>query len=288
MGITSTNDFGRFQTNKGEGEHVLNQLDRDPSQGGEPDEGFGIPGGLPKDHQEREEERLALIPEGGGGEYADGIGPNYLVVRDPQDDAPDNLDEHGSMNPPRHDRYADENSPYPTPDRVVPSTPTNANPSFADYDVPVQDRPGRAKDAEITYEKPSGPLAGEGSWETREPTEDATGVTSPIGDEHNDPTGDRGADTYQESKEIAAEHGGTMKDFGDPPIEIAGEGAEPPGVEPDPPVVDDEETGDEEAPPPAKSALKAEWIEYALANYETDLESLNAMTKDEIIETYGN
>lgn len=290
MGITTTDDFGRFRTNKGEGEHVLDQTDR-PDTGREPSEGYGIPGGLTDKMREAEAERLdeANLPV--AGEYVDGVGPNYLNPRDPNDDAPDNIGEHGSMNPPRHDRYADENSPWPTPDRVVPSTPTNANPSFADYEVPVQDQPGPAKDAEVTYEKPDPPLAGEGSFIVREPTEEATGVTSPTGDEHNDPTDARpeGIDTYQQAKETAAEHGGTIKDFGDPPIPVAGEGSEPAGqptpeeaAETNPDVESTDDPG-----PPAKSALKAEWVDYVVANYEITREDAEAMTKDELVSTYG-
>lgn len=364
-------NFGRFQTNKAEdldenAVHGLEQLDRTRTDA-EPAEGFGIPGGLAKDHDEREAERLELVENTIAGEYIDP--PANFNPRDPNDDAPDDFDKYGSMNPPRHDRWADENSPYPTPDRVVPSTPTNANPSFADYQVPTQDRPGRAdgKDAAETaislgeevaegdepikptvkFEFPDGPVAGEGSFVVREPTEEATGVTSPTGHPHNDPREARGEnmDSYEEAKVAAAEHGGTVKDYGTednpiPAIPVAGTGSEPAGV----PVPEEnaeagavptgdapastgepnlsgtgeltytgpantgstataggEATGDgtvtgtteehsedeEEAPPP-KSATKGDWIEYVLRNYETDIESLNSMTKDEIIGTYGS
>jgi hypothetical protein len=299
MGITSTNDFGRFRTNQDdEATHVADQLDR--SGDAEPAEGFGVPGGITEKMRDAETERMDEANAPVAGAYVDGLGPNYLVVRDPNDDAPDNLGEHGKMNPPRHDRWADENSPYPTPDRVVPSTPTNANPTFADYQVPTQDEPGRAADTGVSFAKPDPPLAGEGSFVVREPTKEATGVTSPTGDAHNDPTDARpeGIDTYAQAKETAAEHGGTIKDFGQPPIPLAGEGSEPPGAEvpeenadagaePATDAPDAEPAPDGDDTPPAKSAVKSEWVDYVVANYEITREEAEAMTKDQLVETYG-
>lgn len=364
MAITSTNDFGRFKTNQTQDEdavHGLDQLDRAPSDV-EPAEGFGLPGGLATDHEEREAERLKLVENTVAGPYIDP--PVYANPRDPNDDAPDDIDRYGKMNPPRHDRWADENSPYPTPDRVVPSTPTNANPTFADYQVPTQDRPGRADGADaaevaeslgedvgedgpreptVTFAFNDPPLAGEGSFVVREPTEEATGVTSPTGHPHNDPAEARGEnmDSYEQAKTAAAEHGGTVKDYGTeeapvPAIPVAGTGSEPPGVAPpeenleagavptgevpaaagEPTVVggdlpytgpantsatttdagaevgedgvDGVDGADGEEQPPPRSAVKADWIEYVLRNYETDLETVSAMTKDEIIEAYGS
>lgn len=370
MAITSSKDlssagggdFARYRTTQDPDEdavHVLDRTDRELTDA-EPAEGFGIPGGLPLDHDEREAERVALVENTVGGPYVDP--PTYFDPRDPNDDAPEDLDSYGKGNPPRHDRWADENSPYPTPDRVVPSTPTNANPTFADYQVPTQDRPGRADGADaevvaeslgeevgedgprkpvVSFEHPPPPIAGEGSFVVREPTEEATGVTSPTGHPHNDPAEARGEgmDSYEQAKVAAAEHGGTVKDYSTednpiPAIPVAGTGSEPPGVQPpeenaeagavptgDAPAPVGEVTGpggdlpytgpantgstttdagaevsadatvttgeDEEEAPPPRSAVKADWIEYVLRNYETDLETVSAMTKDEIVETYG-
>lgn len=148
---------------------------------------------------------------------------------------------------PRHDRYADENTPYPTPERVVPSTPTNANPSFADYPVVTQDRPGFAdgtdaenvaeatgdkpREPKVSEKEPPGPHAGEGAWVVREPTKEATGASSPVGDAHNDPADGRVADSkaeadrYFEAKEErkAEEAGFTEPDA--PRVEITEEQA---------------------------------------------------------------
>jgi hypothetical protein len=272
VAITSTADFGRFTTNRGEGEHVLD-APVSPVEG----EDAGIPGGLTDEMREAEAKRLANLPVVGkvNDPYA-----YHHAPRDPNDDAPDNIDDYGSMNPPRHDRWAAENTGF-APDRVVPSGPTNANPSFADYDVAVQSEPGKAKDSEITYERPA-IVAGEGAWATRPTTDEATGVSSPIGDQHNDAFDNRAADTYDEAIALAASHGGTIADYGNPPIEVSNEGSEPPQEE------EKEAGAEDDDAPPAHSATKAEWVDYVVANFEVERDEIEAMTKAEIIDTYGD
>lgn len=264
----------------------------------------------------------------------------YNAVADPREHEvdPDTLN---PKEPPRHDRYADENSPWPTPERVVPSTPTNANPDFADYARVVQDRPGYADgtdkveveqalelaplqevppqeegfhpsrdlsttaatgltttahmgqgrpdpddvpDPVITHESPDIPRAGEGAFEERLPTEEATGAVSPIGDPHGDQTGDPPVDTYDEAKALGESHEG---------------GQLAPDPEPDPDDTQEmdavttpqdpvEDTAAEPEPgPPSASALKSEWVDYVVANYEITRESAEGMTKAELVATYG-
>lgn len=263
-GITTSRDFGRFQTdragtakeNEEENVHVADQLDRATEGDGHP-EGFGIPGGMTDEIREADARRQENLPV--GGEYVDP--PPSFNPRDPNDDAPDDFDTYGSMNPPRHDRYAAEHTGI-RPDRVVPSTPTNANPAFANYERVVQDRPGRADgaDAEAVadvlgedevaeqstrFERPQIPTAGEGGFVERQATDEATGATSPTGDPHNANGDEDTPGTFAEAKEIAASHGGVMRDNDAEEIPPMGEGSEPPWQTP----VDEREDGGATAEP---------------------------------------
>lgn len=268
-------------------------------------EHVGIPGGTTEAHDKAETERVKNLPEVGGESPLYEFAPTDIEVEE---------DFKGTKAVPRHDRYADENSPFPTPDRVIPSTPTNANPSYADYAVPTQDRPGFADgtdavnvaealgedveadedgnvevaEPEVTYEVPEIVKAGEGGWVTRDPDEDATGATSPIGDEHNDPEDNRIADTKAEADAITG------------PGEDEAAAVEASKGEQDPAPVMGYQDGEEEGStvavpmpeaedgPPARSALKSDWVTYVSENFEVSEDDAEAMTKDQLIETYGS
>lgn len=129
MAITSSKDFGphaaRYQAQRDpdavETDHPLNE----PVVKVE-GEHAGVTGGLTDAMREAEERRVANMPQ---------VGPEadrtYHAVQDPEVHEAD-TSSLSPKEPPRHDRYADENTGDPTPERVVPSTPTNANPSLAD------------------------------------------------------------------------------------------------------------------------------------------------------------
>lgn len=192
----TTADFGRFLTDQSPDPgavHVLNQLDRTYGpEGAAPDADFGVAGGVSEAMREAEAGRIEAAPQG----TTSYEGAFHFVAHDPNDDAPDNLGVHGPMNPPRHDRFAAENSGV-LAERVVPYTATNANPSYDDG------APGIG--------------AGTGVSETEE----------------------------------------------------------------------DEDGEEYEAVPPPKSALKGEWVDYVVANYEIDREAAEVLTKDELISAYG-
>ena len=49
----------------------------------------------------------------------------------------------------------------------------------------------------------------------------------------------------------------------------------------------DTEVEDDEVRPPACSASKGEWVDYVVANYDTTQEDAEALTKEQLVETYG-
>lgn len=290
----------RYLTNRGDGEHPLESA---------------LPAvetpELTESQQATEDARIADAPQTGE--------PNQREPREPRRSV-DHEADWSALNDkevPRHDRYADENSPWPTPARVVPSTPTNANPSFADYAAPQQDRPGFAdgtdaedvaaatgeepKDPEVTYTAPEGPVAGEGAYMVRPPTEEATGVTSPVGDLHNDPADARPADTYEEAKAVSEQREGRLAEeevgYHEPdapePIPIVdGQSVVGLAVQGEDPAAATgaggagaPESGDEEMEMPAGNASTEAWREYAIAQ-GTPVEDAERMSRDELRDFY--
>lgn len=117
-----------FQTNKGDGEHIL-----DATLPAVEGEDAGIPGGVTDDARAAEERRIADAPEVGpvagmptaantGGPHSMDPDVSVEMETDPADLHP--------FEPPRHDRYAAENSGY-VAERVIPGGPTNAHPDFS-------------------------------------------------------------------------------------------------------------------------------------------------------------
>lgn len=148
----------------------------------------GLNAGLTEADADAEAARVADLPVVGGEspvyELAD-----YDIEIDP-----------ATLNPkevPRHDRFASENSGV-VAERVVPHTPTNANPSYAD----------------------GGPGIGVSSGEA-----EAVVVEEPVDAAMN---------------------------------------------------------------PPAHSATKIEWVNYVVTNFEISAEDAEALTKAQLIETYGD
>lgn len=119
-----------FQTNRGDGPHIL---DAPPTAVSSDDENAGIPGGLTDAAQAAEEARIAAAPTVGpvaGMPLAHNAGGPY--EHRPTQAAKGEIDPAGlhPFEPPRHDAYAAENSGY-VAERVIPGGPSNAHPDFA-------------------------------------------------------------------------------------------------------------------------------------------------------------
>lgn len=119
-----------FQTNRGDGPHILDAL---PTAVSSEDENAGIPGGLTDAARAAEEARIAAAPVVGpvtGMPLAHNDGGPY--EHRPTQAAKGEVDPAGlhPFEPPRHDAYAAENSGY-VAERVIPGGPTNAHPDFA-------------------------------------------------------------------------------------------------------------------------------------------------------------
>lgn len=109
----------RYLTSKTD-EHPLDSTPT-PVEG----EHAGIPGGPTEEYLAAEEERRNAAPVG-----VQDVDLAYNATPDPVNHEVDTSELH-NMEVPRHDRYADENMPGPTPDRAIPGGVTNAHPDFS-------------------------------------------------------------------------------------------------------------------------------------------------------------
>lgn len=117
-----------FQTNKGDGEHILDATL--PSIEGE---NAGITGGFSDVLRAAEEARTESTPEVGpvaGMPLAHNEGGPYEMRPEMAAKGEIDPDTLNPFEPPRHDAYAAENSGY-VAERVIPGGPTNANPDFS-------------------------------------------------------------------------------------------------------------------------------------------------------------
>lgn len=117
-----------YKTTKTDGEHPL----EDPGTALDAEHG-GLSGGPTEEYLAAERARAEADPIG-----VDTVDLTYNAEPDPTDHEVDTKDLH-PMEVPRHDRYADENTPEPTPERVIPGGVTNAHP---DYSVDADGVPG--------------------------------------------------------------------------------------------------------------------------------------------------
>lgn len=307
----------RFTTNLTDGPHPL-----DAELPGIEGEDAGIPGGLTDAMREAEEIRIANMPEVGP---VDGMptvpnagGPHVHAPADLTDDVdPDRLH---PMEPPRHNRFAQENMEGPGPSRVIPGGPTNAHPDFAvdqfgnpepndsvlttaaDLSTTGVPPAAESEETELTEEEKEKAAKVERAAEREAKVEAATAADKakeaavideaaapPDSDQAGVPVDNltpTGAAAAAAEATIAAarpEH--EKKKDAQEKEQAAAEEL---------PVLGDalEETQEwepreeaTEAPP--QSASKAEWVAYVVANYEITTEAAEALTKADLIETYG-